>query len=652
MKGLYVGKELSGPSGNNSLKLLLLQLTAKVLELLVLASLSAILFDKLRSHMVSEEGVPLGAIAACFQVSAMSNFWSQDLISLFRTRFGKLSYQILFIGLILIVTLLGLVIGPSSAFALQPILDNWSAGGTVFWLNATSTELFPPLLNGSFIPDYSCTPGSASDCISRVWNPLADGMLSFWPQISRNYSVPPQAVETAFIPGRDSIRSLAVHLVGPFGFNPGLSVATIQQSAIASAVAQMCALWQKSNNIACNQKRNACFHYFNDIICSTGTLQPAVFVRCNAQSQTSTPRFWTLNSSVETDVLIDYEDPEVESQDWFDSVTSNASHQGIKWIDLPEESFSQASLGVLIAVPKPQGGEDASQVFSCSVNARWVNSTVDVSFLAGPYIASSSVQREILEGKFHDGQGVSDYPLAKMDTTWAEGVNIIIPNENITVFQKLCKAEGVWDHDVRAQEPMHAMEAILSLLLVQGMGLTGHQSTIQGTLRGLGQGDLWQKEFLPLHGSFGNGGEVYEVNDTTKSKYPKLSFTVKANGYAYNRSTATFLSTTTLLVYAVIALSHVLYSVIFTRTSSSSWDTVSEMIVLALKSEKQAGLNNTGAGISNSEIFEKPVRVHVVECQLEQEVGNKGVMKDNQRVKENGRYGQFHAACCLFYHII
>jgi len=68
-------------------------------------------------------------------------------------------------------------------------------------------------------------------------------------------------------------------------------------------------------------------------------------------------------------------------------------------------------------------------------------------------------------------------------------------------------------------------------------------------------------------------------------KILKLQMQVQVPGYAYGAtSEASRFAILILLIYVFIAISHVIYSVFYTGMTSSSWDTVSEIIVLALRS--------------------------------------------------------------------
>jgi len=63
-----------------------------------------------------------------------------------------------------------------------------------------------------------------------------------------------------------------------------------------------------------------------------------------------------------------------------------------------------------------------------------------------------------------------------------------------------------------------------------------------------------------------------------------------------------------LLFYCIVAVLHIIYSV-WAGLSSQSWDTVAEVVALAMQSQPTEKLKNTSAGISSTAIFKHNIKV-------------------------------------------
>lgn len=180
----YIGGELSGKHGQDNEKLAALQFTAKLHELLMLASIGTIVFTYIRRELVLGEGVPFGAIFAGLQFESISLFWSMEFWGIVYNTFQKRHKKWLLITTIILCTLLGVSVGPSTANLMRPRLDNWPAGGTTFWVNATDE-----LLSSSFVdasPSMAHCEVDLGDpsCPYGDWHILNDAYFSFWPNLA------------------------------------------------------------------------------------------------------------------------------------------------------------------------------------------------------------------------------------------------------------------------------------------------------------------------------------------------------------------------------------------------------------------------------------------------------------------------------------
>ena len=177
--GYYIGGELSGKSGHDSEKFAGLQFASKLHELTINASLAAMVFSYIRQELALGQGVPLGAIFAGLRFQDISVLWSLEFWGTARTTaIGKRRKWVLVI-LLTVDAFLGVSVGPSSANILKPRLDNWPAGGTDFWVNASTEELWPSVLTEDQVLESCATDTGDLSCPYGSWTTFADNYLSY-----------------------------------------------------------------------------------------------------------------------------------------------------------------------------------------------------------------------------------------------------------------------------------------------------------------------------------------------------------------------------------------------------------------------------------------------------------------------------------------
>lgn len=174
MRGYYIGKELMGSSGQDDLKLLGIQFASKLLELLAMAPLSCILFALIRKPPL-RGNLPFGALTAGLEFKGLSILWSKEFMATYSAKFQN---KVLLITTIIVFTILGATVGPSAATTAKPVLQNWSAGGTSFYLNDTYQNIWPRSLETPLASELSCTSSTSNgSCFPRTPNYLQTGFF-------------------------------------------------------------------------------------------------------------------------------------------------------------------------------------------------------------------------------------------------------------------------------------------------------------------------------------------------------------------------------------------------------------------------------------------------------------------------------------------
>lgn len=161
----------------------------------------------------------------------------------------------------------------------------------------------------------------------------------------------------------------------------------------------------------------------------------------------------------------------------------------------------------------------------------------------------------------------------------------------------------------------YLIESISATMIVNGLARRKYKHGIIGELKDWEfDSDQppcgpWCKEMMPLHGSVGNGGSIYTLNQSARTNATKLVMHAEATGYAYSpKGFTTVLSAAVLFIYSCIVLTHWGY-MIWVKESSSSWHSSSEIATLAMNSRATGALHNTGAGVETSKIFRQKVRI-------------------------------------------
>ncbi|KAJ5739671.1 hypothetical protein N7533_012455 [Penicillium manginii] len=589
--GLWVGKELTGTSGQDTEKLLALQFAAKLHELLILSSLGQILFSETVKQLVFGEGLPFGAIAAGLQFNQISYLWSKEFRATSCATFKRKYY---IIPAIIICTLLGVGIGPSSATAIKPTLGDWPAGETSFWLNATAQELWPSTL--SLTGNENCT-NSPETCGSLgTWTSLANNLFKYWGhEALGNIRAMPESVQ---IPGKVSIRTLNSRFRGPFSlYQPEFTTATVQPAAIANVVNTIRQIWLRANGARCysggGSIREQNFCTYKDITWSVDALQPAVYVACNGASSTATPEFPTLASGTDQPTLVEH--PVNLTNVSFESAASS-----ITWVDLSGQELIRASVGALVT-PIIEQTLDRS-TYACTIDAQWANVTIESSFLGLPYIVNGVPPnwyqpQDDSTGRYH-GRHV------KISPAWASLVNpslITAQNTSSSPFDILLAAAT--SSDGESQYMPDKIEAIIAVLIADRMARVGADATFQGTITNINQ-------VLQI-----NDGQLFTA-PPSDSQYHRLTFQTAVTGFAYGLRgttgiiTSTLVSIIILLCYVAIAVTHVLYSLCISGVFISQWRNVIDLVALAFHSDitNISSMHGTSTGIETT----RPLKIIVV----------------------------------------
>jgi len=615
--GYYIGGELAGPSGHDDIKLSGLQFAAKLHEITMLASLSVIVVDLVRQELVAGEGIPFGAVFGSLQFKDISYLYSKEFLGTLKANFDKRIVKARLVLVLIVGAILALTVGPSSAIAMRPRIDNWPAGGSDFYLNATKEEIWPSYLDGSTVSPLCTNITLGTTCISKDWQFAVYQLLSYWPQLNNRSTMP----ENLQLSSPKSLRQLLTR--DTQGLYPEFeTLATTQMSNLADPLAEIGRLWAiaafELDQIAPKHHRR--FMYRNDAIYSINNVyQPLTTAICMSQRWDPYLREMLRNNTVNVPIVSTLCDeiremtkyvipPEYSGMVTAFLDNSNTA-PALQFVDLPIDDFGNNTVGALITFPPSWPG--GSNFLTCAVDARWTKAT----------IKSTRDVIKVVTGAPDSWLGgmCYDSPSITARSTWAQYLNPYIIDTNQTVFYSLVQSLGSLTEERSDDNGLvqSVMESILTMLITNGLSRTAADATVQGELNDCPENSCnqvcgkWCLDIMPEQGQeFGYGANIYNISGVPDvSKLSKFTVQVDVNGYAYNiRGSTMILSIIVLCCYCAMTIVHSVFLLV-QRRSSTAWNTVSEVTALAMQSQPTKTLKNTCVGISTTEVFSNLVRV-------------------------------------------
>lgn len=142
--------------GYNVYNLAYYQFGAKLHEIAIQASLSAVIFSYVNYELLLGGGIPFGALFSGLQISQASYLWSMEFWGTVSSRNISFKSKLSLLFMVATSILLAAVAGPSSAILLVPRLDYWPAGSTNIWINVTADSLWPSRFVSSPCDLVSC----------------------------------------------------------------------------------------------------------------------------------------------------------------------------------------------------------------------------------------------------------------------------------------------------------------------------------------------------------------------------------------------------------------------------------------------------------------------------------------------------------------
>ncbi|KAK5091217.1 hypothetical protein LTR05_001398 [Lithohypha guttulata] len=657
----YLGRGLPGSIIDPSINIALLQVAAKIQELLIVASVTTIVMHVLRSELVHGEGLPLGLLAGGFLYSSLSYFWSPEFWGSFYSKAPWITHLRVY-GIIVLGGLIAVFAGPSTAILLVPREQPWPAGGTTIYLPGPADHWWPTyinntklaLLDGCAHSNSSGHPLCPKAAFPAIWGSrnsidildnrgFAPGTYQ---NLTTSFSFGPSTVD---LPSNlDLLPNLRYH-----GTHRGYACETSMwgpRAAEAVYGAQLKQDWIDEAfalpyNIIRYGPSLTQYKYFGSMEVKTTSRIPTVRAACSASQILSTsensvlfpvlPQDTCWTSANVSSVVIDQLNP------------TTTDRVRTTWVSLPQ-NLGSVSGGIVVEIPSAD--EHARVVVGCTLDARWTEGKIityhleDASSLekvAKQILITTSLLEEPVSASgrvpgYSDFSPVTSSPSTKItfDKSWLEALTPILPLEtstgsthNLTTLESIlsdlnfvsvntptAQEQGkLWD-GVRTDVVNRtvALEWWLALLVTDGLARLGTNEVLNTT----GLQAAWSLLNYVKADDFRNklfkGRPALMQPNAQTVIQRRVSLTI--GGYSYKASSITdYASAVLLLTHMLLALAHSLYIGWWTGRSSSSWDSLTELMVLMQNSTPATKvLQNTNAGISELRTYSRKAKAYAV----------------------------------------
>jgi hypothetical protein len=638
LRGIFIGYDLSGAIKSETISLMFLQLAAKAHEILIVASLGLIVLHAVRHELLFGDGLPLGLIGSGLSFSNFDLLFKKEFYGSLRylTTHGNRKKKTGFVLLLLLSILVAALAGPSSAVLLVPRSQIWPSAVTEVFFNASDSDLWPIDLRGNLTQlstlcqaenatALAVCPGAGFRSLREHWSRLnatsffnqnippyarlLSGSLFYWPIRSPKSLVPP------------------LYALGNSRQSDQLKDKTtlVQPLAAATVVLQQAADdWWKAMERQKQRKLERMDALIDDRQ-----------IRSRGKSAIGTVRCGSARLLEPSDTSVSF--PTIPF--WFDygrhadyEVTnlSNTSSSAAKyqWIQLPG-SFGPASIGGIFQ--SPWRFDNSSRiVIGCTAQLGWVPSDVrtdSYSFWSGwyPWNITYGERSPRYTAAPHDDALSAINGRVALGQQWLDMLTprVSAEDQQSTIESILSETDfanaGGTSYDSTLKEwsetglpnesRIALLEAIICSVLVDGLSRTSslHAFDMDGAE------EEWHLASYRPRKDFSrrilSGQNAFEPPAAEEGEFTTLNTAMSITGFALRPSLSSFLAMSVLLAHALLALGHIVW-VLFDRRTSRSWESVSELIVLAQNSMPSFKiLANTGAGIEKTRTFAQLARI-------------------------------------------
>ncbi|KAM0130054.1 hypothetical protein ACHAP3_007525 [Botrytis cinerea] len=685
VKSVYWSDVDNGKSQNNFLNAL--QFGAKIHEIWIIISITAIISHFIVLSLARGSGLPFGLLGAGFQIGDFGFFFHRAFWSAMRRVYHKSSLSIIAFAIFLIMSfVLASLVGPSSAIAMRPDLDSWLMpyGPYEIHFPTNKSEIWPETLDASTLDICSkfSSATTESTCPSGGFSELK--RWSSWGRHSGPQMMSGNLVNISFYePYSNTNRQLASSALQDWSHSYTSSVSLFPYIALQGLWNTIATLNLPGHSVAQPKLSSQA---------ATTILQPFVQVKCNIfESNGIGTGDWRPGSDITFPLISsltghdsamhgDVNTITISGLDLDNFEEDNNIH--MSWVNLHDFNNS-ASIGAVLKLPNNENSTGHNHIVPCAVDARWISTELSIE----PATSQSVFGNFGSLGAFSDlGALISDADgsrslglasvvseMIKIDLEWAQLMNLVTPIDHVysssadtstnstkpmpnatsievLLEQRLLHNEGAFNPSisttfaapdlVNASTPENMIQAFISIFLgiLITDALARHTQANVMFLSVSSEPDtnictqmVYIFEYTPFKLSC----------DSPRTSSWKFDFWRR--GYSYGiKSSTTRLALAALLTHTLMALVFIVY-LCFAGWTTKSWGSIGELVALALISRRTKAFRGTDAGISRAETWAQNVRiVEAGDGGLEMrfgEDGKGGGIEMGKRVQVGKKYG-------------
>ncbi|KAG8533075.1 uncharacterized protein KY384_001858 [Bacidia gigantensis] len=626
LRQVFIGIDFKSFVSSETINVALLQVAAKLQELLIIASLATIVFQLLRDELIYGDGIPLGLLGAGIDFTKLSYFWSPELLGGARTLFkGRRKYRKIQLGLFIIFAgVLAVLTGPSCAVLLVPSKQDWPAGGTSLFLNGTKDEFWPVQLASSPFLDSTCSSSTGirygicpSGGFQSIWSHYAKYDHTTFTKIVKPYAKELSGNQfywpiESMQPVSPSVISLSAPQVNGFAVQPLMSISVLLDKIMQDWWSVM--LKKKHFDEQNIDDRQAA---------SSNILTPIVSVDCSAAepmaASNHTVQFPTFDKAQKFRIE---EVPEVHMS------SSSADHLQFAWVPL-SASYESVTVGAILQSAWSRVNQ-SRLVVGCAVQAKWVPAHIRTdayTFWEGWYPKNISFDMPYpKKGEpLLDGKTESLRDAIAVDEGWLKILTPPTPKEGpgffdwgpSTIESILSNFDILRDYpdDNRRDDAeyngkrLDLLASIIGSVFADGVS----RVNVDRAYNTEGNPSQWSLAEIEMEKGFEalplEGKQALKKPKTNAAEANKISVQFSISGHSYRHELVQILSMIVLFVHMVVAILHTAWTVARGK-SSASWDSITEILVLAQNSKPAyRALENTAAGLKYQHTYAKKVTI-------------------------------------------